>query len=218
MDQFIENFLGYAGFGPGIAKKDVPATTFERYRGKLPDKLLEYWEQHGWCGFGNGLLWTVDPDEWKDELEAWIGDTPFMERDSFYVIARSAFGELILWGTKTGQSLKIVPAYGGIFPAFDDEKFQRRGADKALQLFFSSNTRANYDLKDADGQPLFDRAVSKLGRLGHDTLYGFVPALPLGGGLKLENLRKLDAHVYLDMLSQVAERQVMADVAAAVKG
>jgi hypothetical protein len=41
MDQFIENFLGYAGFGPGIAKKDVPATTFERYRGKLPDKLLD---------------------------------------------------------------------------------------------------------------------------------------------------------------------------------
>jgi hypothetical protein len=197
MDQFIENFLGYAGFGPGIAKKDVPATTFERYRGKLPDKLLEYWGQHGWCGFGNGLLRTVDPDEWKDELEAWIGDTPFMERDSFYVIARSAFGELILWGTKTGQSLQIVPAYGGLFPAFDDEKFQRRGADKALQLFFSSNTRANYDLKDADG---------------------FVPALPLGGGLKLENLRKLGAHVHLDMLSQVAERQVMADMAAAVKG
>jgi hypothetical protein len=117
-------------------------------------------------------------------------------------------------GTKTGQSLKIVPAYD-FLPL--TTKSSKGGADKALQVF-SSNTRANYDLKDADGQPLFDRAVSKLGRLGHDTLYGFVPALPLGGGLKLENLRKLDAHVHLDMLSQVAERQVMADVAAAIKG
>jgi hypothetical protein len=138
MDKFIELFLNDEAFGPSIERRDVPPEKLEKFRGKLPDKLLEYWQRYGWCGYAKGLFWTVDPDEWEDELEAWVGDTPFMERDSFYVIARSAFGELILWGTNTGQSLKVVPIYGGIFPAFDAEKFQRRGPDKALQLFFGS--------------------------------------------------------------------------------
>ncbi|MEO6276769.1 GAD-like domain-containing protein [Roseateles sp.] len=218
MDQFFENFLGYKQFGPAFARKDVPAEKIEKFRGELPDKLLEYWQEHGWCGYGRGLFWTVDPDEWEDALDAWLGETKFMELDSFYVIARSAFGELVLWGKNTGQSLKIVPAYGWVFPAFDAETFARRGADKEIQLFFSSISSDAYDLKDVDDQPLFANALEKLGPLDHDTMYGFVPALALGGEPSLERLQKLDAHVHLDILSQMTELQVMADVAQAAKG
>ena len=125
---------------------------------------------------------------------------------------------MILWGTNTGQSLKVVPIYGGIFPAFDAEKFQRRGADKELQLFFGSASRATYDLKDDKKRSLFEQALKKLGPLGHDTMYGFVPALALGGDLTIDRLQKLDAHVHLDILSGVTERQIFADVAQAMKG
>ncbi|MCY4756707.1 GAD-like domain-containing protein [Pelomonas aquatica] len=218
MDNFFENFLGYKQFGPASARKDVPAEKIEKFRGQLPDKLLEYWQEHGWCAYAKGLLWTVDPDEWEDALDSWIGDTKFMELDSFHVIARTAFGELILWGKNTGQSLKIVPAYGWAFPAFDAETFARRGADKELQLFFSSSSRDAYDLKDVNDQPLFARALVKLGPLEHDTMYGFVPALALGGEASLDRLQKLKAQAHLDILSQVTELQVMADVAQAAKG
>ena len=80
----------------------MPPEKIEKFRGKLPDKLLEYCQEYGWCGYAKGLLWTVDPGEWEDTLEDWIGDTPFMEKDAYYVIARSAFGKLVLWGTNTG--------------------------------------------------------------------------------------------------------------------
>jgi len=50
MDQFIETFLNDEGFGPAFACKEVPAATAEKFRGKLPDKLLEYWQAYGWCG------------------------------------------------------------------------------------------------------------------------------------------------------------------------
>jgi hypothetical protein len=218
MDQFFENFLGYKAFGPSVLRRDVPAEKIEKFRGELPEKLLEYWQEHGWCGYAQGLFWTVDPDEWDDALEAWIGETKFMELDSFHVIARTAFGELVLWGKNTGQSLKIVPAYGHVFPAFDAEAFARRGADKELQLFFSSSSRDAYDLKDVDDQPLFERALAKLGPLDHDTLYGFVPALALGGEPSLDRLQKLNGQVHLDILAQLTEPQVMADVAQAAKG
>lgn len=34
----------------------VSADTLEKYRGKLPDRLLEYWQEYGFCRFANGLF------------------------------------------------------------------------------------------------------------------------------------------------------------------
>ncbi len=218
MDQFMENFLEYEGFGPPIARRDVPPEKLDKFRGKLPDKLLQYWQEYGWCGYAKGLFWTVDPDEWEDVLDDWIGDTPFMERDAYYVIARSAFGKLVLWGTNSGQSLRINAPDGLAFPAFDLEEFKEDGADLTLQLFFSSTSRDTYDVIDSDDQPLFERALAKLGPLDHDTMYGFVPALALGGEPSLDRLQKLEAHIHLSILSQVTELRIMADVAQAAKG
>lgn len=213
MDQFMENFLGFKEFGPPFLKRDVPLEKIEKFRGKLPDKLLEYWGDYGWCGYANGLFWTVDPDEWEGELDAWIGDTEFMEHDAYYVIARTAFGELIIWGEKTGQSLKVITAYGMIFPSFNEEKFKKRGSDRAIQLFFSATSRDSFDLLDMSKKPIFERALKKLGPLDHDTMYGFVPALALGGEASIEHLEKLNAHVHLDIISQVTELQIMSDIA-----
>jgi hypothetical protein len=218
MDKFMDNFLGFKEFGPPFARRDVPPEKIEKFRGKLPDKLLAYWQTYGWCGYAKGLFWTVDPDEWEGVLDDWIGDTSFMERDAYYVIARSAFGELVLWGTNTGQSLKVVPSYGWLIPAFDAEKFQKRGPDLCTQLFFASTSRTTYDLSDMDDKPLFDQALARLGPLDHDTMYGFVPALALGGEPRVEKLQKLHAQTHLSILVQVTELQVMADVAQAVKG
>ena len=213
MDQFIENFLGYKRFGPPFARRDVPEEKIAKFRGKLPDKLLAYWQEYGWCGYAEGLFWTVDPDEWEDELDAWIADTPFMEQDTYYVIARSAFGELILWGENSGQSLKVMTSYGMIFPAFDDAGFREDGPDLTVQLFFSVASRDSFDMNDEDGNPLFERALAKLGLLDHETMYGFVPALALGGTNSLDRLQKLEAHVHLDILSQLTEKQIMRDIA-----
>jgi hypothetical protein len=41
--------------------------------------------------------------------------------------------------------------------------------------------------------------------------------LALGADLTVDRLQKLDAHVHLDILSGVTERQVFADVAQAMK-
>jgi hypothetical protein len=218
MDDFLEEFLGYAGFGPAVASIPVPVHKIEQFRGKLPDKLLEYWAHQGWAGYAQGLFWTVDPDEWEDELEDWIGDTPFMEQDTYYVIARSAFGELLLWGSRTGQSLKVLTPFGMIFPRFDAVKFSRRGPDRALQLFISCISRESLDLKDTQEKPLFERALAKLGPVSADTLYGFVPALGLGGEPKLENLQIVDAHVHLNIIAQMTDRQIMRDIVSEIGG
>jgi hypothetical protein len=106
MDDDFEFFL--AQMGPAIERRRVSEASMARFRGKLPEQLLAYWEQYGWCGYADGLFWTVDPQEYEPVLEAWIGDTPFMEKDAYHVIARSAFGKLYFWGEHTGDSLKVM--------------------------------------------------------------------------------------------------------------
>ncbi|WPU31302.1 GAD-like domain-containing protein [Pseudoalteromonas piscicida] len=32
--------------------------------------MLEYWQKYGFCGWGNGIFWTVNPSEYSDVLKA----------------------------------------------------------------------------------------------------------------------------------------------------
>ncbi len=51
--------------GPAIDRREALASSIERYRGKLPDQLLAYWQEHGWSGYADGLFWAVDPQEYE---------------------------------------------------------------------------------------------------------------------------------------------------------
>ena len=135
-----------------------------------------------------------------------------MEQDAYYVIARSAFGEVFLWGTKSGRSLRIVAAWDSIFPSDYSDIIAAGKADRLVQGFFVTKNKFDLDQKDHLGKPPFDRALKKLGPLASNEMYGFEPALALGGLCDLKNLRKVDAVTHLVMLAQFGERKLMRDI------
>lgn len=204
MDRYFDHFL--KTFGPAIDKREVPVASIERYKGKLPDQLLAYWEEHGWCGYADGLLWTVDPQEYEPVVRAWIGNTPFMQEDTFHIIARSAFGKLYFWGEKSGgDKLNIITADSfALARTFQPAK----DLDQAARAFFGAKSRDAADHEVEQG-PLFAPALARLGRLKHDEIYGFVPALALGGVPILKNLQKVKAMEHLVMLAQLVPLKVM---------
>jgi len=199
MDENFEYFL--EKMGPVIERRHVPASSIERYRGKLPDQLLTYWDEHGWCGYADGLFWTVNPQEYEPALDAWIGDTPFMEQDAYHIIARSAFGKLYFWGEKTGGALQLSAPGAFCIPAMvsstDDMDFRMR-------VFFGTQSRSANDFEE-----LFVPAMKQLGRLNHDEMYGFVPALAIGGTASLAHLQRVKAVEHLVLLAQLAPLEVI---------
>lgn len=200
MDEDFEYFL--EKMGPAIERQYVPLSSIERYRGKLPEQLLTYWQEHGWCGYADGLFWTVNPQEYDPVVEAWIGDTSFMKQDSYHIIARSAFGELYFWGERLGHSLTLFAPGAYCFPRtsiFADGKL-----DFGARVFFSSLSRSENDFDD-----LFAPALKKLGHLKPDEIYGFVPALALGGPATLDHLQKVKAVEHLVLLAQLAPLSVL---------
>jgi hypothetical protein len=184
-------------FNDPIGHQPVPPSALEDYKDKLPNQLLTYWQDHGWCGYGGGLFWMVNPKEYEDVVAYWLSGTDFETRDTYHLIARSAFGELYLWGEETGSVLTIT-AYAsryidGAYSSTDEER------DAKIQGLLMWVLTEGIDLD------LFEAARETLGTLAPDEMYGFVPALMLGGPAKLANLQRLKADVHLILLSQLGE-------------
>ncbi|NMH64083.1 GAD-like domain-containing protein [Shewanella salipaludis] len=217
MNKLFDNFYTFAGFGPAIKSKQPIEATLLHFKDKLPARLLEYWQEYGFCGWGEGIFWIVNPEDYSEILDLWLAGTPFVGKDNYYVIGRGAFGRLFVWGETSGQSIKINPSYGMLLPADSTDNLIKRGPEKTIDLFFATNTKSMMEEEDIEGKPLFERAMEKLGPLDADEMYAFVPALALGGAPKLENLQKVKALEHLTFLAELGEKQVMADIVAMSK-
>ncbi|MNJ38352.1 GAD-like domain protein [compost metagenome] len=196
MDDFFSIFL--ENFGGPTERQEVPPSSIERYRGKLPNQLLEYWMEHGWCGYGEGIFWIVNPQEYEGVVKAWLEGTKFETFDTYHLIARSAFGDLYLWGEETGASLKIT----SVLSRYTTHTSIYVGGqmDQGVRSFILSR-----QVESNNYGGLFKSARKKLGVLHHDEMYGFVPALMFGGPDTLEHLEKVKAVEHLILLSQISE-------------
>jgi len=217
MDEDFKYFFHDKGFGPAIHTEPVSASEIKNYSGKLPDQLLRYWDLYGWSGYAEGMFWTVNPAHYEPVVQAWLAGTGFLDEEDHHAIARGAFGEIYLWGEKSGQNLTISAPQSMIFPRDQREKIKAGKGDFLVRMFFSNRDKKKIDEKDFLEQPLFDRAAEKLGPLAPDEMYGFQPALALGGQADLKFLHKVKAIEHLVLLAQLHPPRIMTDIVALAK-
>jgi hypothetical protein len=192
-------------FGEADHSEPVPASAIEKWVGKLPNQLLTYWHQEGWCSYARGLFWTVNPDLYEDLVGEWLADSALAQVDAFHVFARSAFGDLFLCGEKTGANVTVCCSIHAITVLAKELKAKdAERKDSAIRSFFAASFLSDFDRADLSKKPLFDRALAKLGALAVDEMYGFEPALVLGGQPMLDNLRKVKLDSHLTMLREFA--------------
>ncbi|MEX0292991.1 GAD-like domain-containing protein [Pseudomonas putida] len=196
MDEVYSLFIEQVG-GPAF-RQAVPPSSIERYRGILPDTLLKLWKEHGWCGYGDGIFWTVNPQEYEGVTASFIEGSSLENRDKYHLIARGAFGDLYLFGETTGFSVKILPHIS----RYRASEYELRAddMDREVQNFFLSKEKASVDF---DG--MFKPAKKKLGKLNHNEMYGFVPALAMGGPCDIAHLEKVKAVEHLLILSEICQ-------------
>ncbi|MCP3140512.1 GAD-like domain-containing protein [Pyxidicoccus xibeiensis] len=170
--------------------KDCPPELVEKYRGRLPDVLLDTWAASGFQEFSNGFLWTVNPDEFRDVVEDFV---PQSQAESADVIFRTAFGDLVTsykgklyhFSAVTMRSDDLPGPLGRIMDLYFGQK---RFLDA---IFFFS---------------MFKKALKRLGAPAEDEVYALVPARAMGGEIAAENLEKANLRVYLNYLSQLQSK------------
>ncbi|MGW5440952.1 GAD-like domain-containing protein [Nocardia asteroides] len=181
----------------------------ERYRGVVPDLLLEVWREVGFSGFAKGLLWLCNPEEWQPVVDEWITGLSLPFRDEWVPFTRTAFGTVTMWGKRTGVSLTIDPQNGFVVPV-DQTETMVDDLETRLQILVA--LKSDPDMLDEngdDGRPLFGRLYKKLGELDDSTMYGCVPAVGLGGSFTPRGMEIVNAVDHVRFLSAVTPRRVM---------
>lgn len=204
LDEDFEYFL--EKFGSPIEQVACSQATLDKFKGKLPDRLLEYWQEYGFCGFKEGLFWIVNPDDYEDIMDEWLEHTDLPDQDIYHVFARNAFGDLFLWGEKTGFKYEITAANGWIIEQEGNAPIEN---DFSVKCFFGINSLAKHDVKDLKQKTLFVRAVKKFGALKSDEMFGFEPSLMVGGEPLLQNLNKVNIYIHLSILAQYGQIEVL---------
>lgn len=207
MDEFYQVFLDE--LGPQIKKTVPSAGQIEQYQGALPDVLLEYWRVYGWGGFYKGLFWITNPEELSLAVTSWLDHVKISPDAKYFVIARTAFGQLFLWEQRSGQTITISPHYSQVFTSSADPDVVSGNGDFTFKCFLSGQVASSLDFDDDKDKPLFERAVKKFGILEADEMYSFEPALALGGRAKLDNLVRVKMVEQIILLEQIGEVEVM---------
>ncbi len=191
--------------GEATTSRYVPETAIEKWKGKLPPLLLNYWRDEGWSSYHNGLLTIVNPEEYEDVVDEWLEDTYLEEIDVFHAIAINGFGNLYLCGEKTGRCVTISSSYNTLIVNKKSLRNKQNDVnlDFGIESFFIS-----FDIGYQNKKGLFEKAVKKFGPLGDYEIFGFEPALILGGELDIKYIQKVDARIHLSILSQLADPEI----------
>ncbi|EPG7576102.1 GAD-like domain-containing protein [Providencia rettgeri] len=202
-DEFFDAFIDE--FGEASTLRYVSEEKIEKWRGKLPELLLTYWHNEGWSSYYNGLFTIVDPDDYEDIVDEWLENTYLEEIDSFHAIAINGFGNIYLCGEKTGQCVVISSMYNTIFV----QKKELKGKHSEKSISISIRTLFGFtDIDSHNKSGLFEKAVKKFGPLGDNEIFGFEPAIILGGELDIKHIQKVDARIHLSILAQLAEPEI----------
>ena len=164
---------------------EVAQGTLAAYAGRVPDELLTWWRESGFCSYGDGLLCTVNPDDFADV------DLPLLaEGESAIVFMRSALGCLVTWNGAEAHIHDL--ARGEKTDLYDS-------LPDAIDTFF---------IRDSYLDAIFDRdvfreALPRLGPPGPDECYGYLPPKALGGSGAPETLHRVKLREHLALLAQL---------------
>ncbi|MFT4213793.1 MAG: GAD-like domain-containing protein [Microbacterium sp.] len=165
----------------------VDPEVIDLYRDRVPEELVEIWEQYGYGTFGEGFLRVIDPRQYEEEVGDCIGKT---QGDGIAIpIMVTGLGDIITWEPSTGGIIALI---------FREERIVGLGTLKAF-LFLLGLDGAEH-LSDEFDWDLFPVAVAAHGELPYDQSFIFVPLLSLGGTKSVDNLHKRDTIAAIQMM------------------
>ena len=127
-------------------EKEMPKEIIEKYKGQVPDEVIEIWKNYGLGSFLNGYLRVINPDDYKELVE----ETYFRGKESIPLFT-TAFADVITW-----QKNRYI---GIIF--YKEEDFDI--IDSGMDFFFTDIYTEDSLRNDFFDLNLYEKAVKKYG-------------------------------------------------------
>ncbi len=183
---FSERHPSFEKFGE-ISAESIALFKEKAETALLVDLLLDFWSEYGQGRFSDGLLYLCDPIEKKSLMEFFLPD------QTVYPLVISSFGEIYFTDLK--HLYTIQPIYGSY-----------RKIRSNFELLFENRLQDDEYLNDVLDLSFHRKAIEKLGRLEPDQIFGFEPAIALGGNDEdISMVKKFQMDAHLAFLSQLVE-------------
>lgn len=158
----------------------VPEEVIEKYRTKVPEQMIEFWETYGFGTFQQGYLKSINPDEWVDVLQE-----VSKHKKGGIPLFITGMGGLVIWDGKSIYDFKIWK------DDFDN-------ISSGMKYFFRDlYADENWDMEENFKWQPYIEALEKYGSIAYDECFGYTPLLVLGGPEKVENLSKVKVREYM---------------------
>lgn len=171
--------MAYHGIETGAPMEQE---VMRRYKTEVPDELMMVWENYGKASLMGGYLRVIDPEDYQELLKK----TYFRGKKAIPILV-TAFGDIITLEEK--QYIGLVEYKNGKFSIIA-KSFKR----------FVQNLRDNYFLDKYFQIPQYVQAKEKLGSLKQNECFGYVPLLGLGGNERVDNLKKVDTQIHIELI------------------
>jgi hypothetical protein len=174
-----------------------------RYANRVPPALVQFWVEHGRGAYFDGLYWICDPAPFDEVLELIFEGDPEFSASDMTVVAHSAFGALKVWHRqrrKVNVSLLQSSVFNPPASSWHDAHTGQAFSEAFSVSTFVSTGRWEFDHEDRD---LLAAAAARYGALEPGEVYGFFPALQLGGSYAVENLKRVKAPEHFAILAQL---------------
>ncbi len=177
----------------GIFQKHYPlsgdriaydADRHDAFAGKVSPALAHEWRTFGFGAYADGLLWMPEPDRPVLDHDEWKG----LGGDGIDIL-RTAFGCVFVW--QKGE-VSFVDIHAGDVTKLGEE----------IDAVLNFGIVDKYFRKDGLLEPIYRKAVKRLGAIGPDECFGFAPLPALGGDYDEKYVVKTDLRSYVAMAAQ----------------
>jgi len=194
-DRYVEAIFEY-----GSVKNPVfpDAATLELYRGRLPDSLLRIWVEHGWGSWRQGRFWLCDPAFLQPVVSTLLEGDPEFDPQKVIPFAYDGFGQFYIW-VEDLRILHVDPVlnYARLDKFSTWNKYTQR-ADSMAEAFFyefysflSSGDDFGAFMDEAElDEDMLPKLLERYGELEPGEIYGFFPAVVMGGDCSIENIQR----------------------------
>ena len=193
----LASLIGRLG-EPEHARK-ISDSEIANYAGAVPEALLHFWSEHGRGSYMSGAFWICDPRPLVPVLRDIFAGDPEFDPSQMTVVGYTALGTILVWDrVKKQVSINLQMSMVSNVPAekrLDPKTGTPFPDDFTIGTFITG--MQYYD------EPLFADALKRLGPLDEGEVYGFVPALQLGGAFDVEHLRRMRLAEHASFIAQL---------------
>jgi hypothetical protein len=198
-ERFVANLDSLLGYAKPVSLRPVDPTP---YRDLIPDALEYLWRKVGVSNWAENSFQLVDPATYAGLIDDVLAGNRFIARDEVVPYGLSAFGQMNLWHRRFGVINIDFPGGRIYYMQKPEVEFDDRRKNIAILANMPNKVVGDF-------YNLLKPCLKKFGPIGEGEIYGFVPALALGGSEDIKHVQKLRAPEHLSLLSQIAPPQTL---------